>query len=70
MRVILDTDKKQIIVPWNYAAKLKEINEIIASGGGDKRYDFKSFIDEAWNLCMENTDEHLIVADKPARKGK
>ena len=29
MRIILDTDKKTITVPWNYAAKLEEINRII-----------------------------------------
>ena len=70
MRIVIDTDKKTVTVPWNYAAKLEEINEIIATGGGDKKYDFKSYINEAWNACMENTDKSLKVADKPARKGK
>ena len=42
MRIILDTDKKLITVPWNYAAKLDEMN----------------------------TDAHLKVADKPAKRGK
>ena len=41
MRIILDTDKKTIIVPWNYAAKLDEINTIIKDGGGNKKYDLK-----------------------------
>ena len=36
MRIILDTDKKTITVPWNYAAKLEEINRIIKDGSGDK----------------------------------
>ena len=35
MRIILDTDKKQIIVPWNYAQKLDEINRIGADFGGE-----------------------------------
>ena len=37
MRIILDTDKKTITVPWNYASKLEEINRIIKDGGGDKQ---------------------------------
>ena len=70
MRIILDTDKKTIIVPWNYAAKLEEINRIIKDGGGDKQYTFKTYLEEAWKACMDDTDKHLKVADRPARKGK
>ena len=70
MRVILDTDKKTITVPWNYAAKLEEMNKIIAAGGGNKKWDFKSYIDEAWKACMADTDNCLKVADKPVRKVK
>ena len=32
MRVILDTDKKTITVPWNYSAKLEAINNNAAVG--------------------------------------
>ena len=70
MRIILDTDKKTITVPWNYAAKLEEINRIIKDGGGDKQYTFKTYLEEAWKICMDDIDKHLIVADMPARKGK
>lgn len=68
MRIILDTDKKTITVPWNYAKKLDEINRIIELGGGNKKYDFKSFLSENWDECMKDTDKHLIVADKPVKK--
>ena len=30
MRIILDTDKKTITVPWNYQQKLDELNKIIS----------------------------------------
>ena len=72
MRIVLDTDKKTITVPWNYAAKLDEMNKIIdAAGGKDaKKWDFKNYILENFNYCMENTDTCLKVADKPARKAK
>ena len=68
MRIILDTEKKTITVPWNYAQKLDELNRIIKQGGGTKKYDFKSYIAEMWDECMTDTDKHLKVADKPAKK--
>lgn len=68
MRIILDTDKKKIIVPWNYSDKLKELNRIIEEGGGNKHYSFTSYIQEAWDFCMQDTDKYLVVAEKPARK--
>lgn len=67
MRIILDTDKKTITVPWNYAAKLEEMNRIIKDGGGEKQYTFKTYLEEMWKLCMENTDVSLKVADKPTK---
>ena len=36
MRIVLDTDKKTITVPWNYAAKLDELNGIIEQGAAAK----------------------------------
>ena len=68
MRIILDTDKKQIIVPWNYASKLEELNRSIKEGGGSKQYTFKTYLEEIWNTFMADTDQHLKVAEKPARK--
>lgn len=70
MRIILDTDKKIITVPWNYATKLEELNKIIKQGGGTKKYDFKSYLDEMWGECMADTDTHLKVAEKPNNKKK
>lgn len=29
MRIILDTDKREITVPWNYQDKLNKINRVI-----------------------------------------
>lgn len=70
MRITLDTDKKTITVPWNYAVKLDELNKIIKQGGGTKKYDFKSYLEEMWNECMADTDAHLKVAEKPSSKKK
>lgn len=66
---ILDTGKKTVTVPWNYAAKLEEINRILKDGGGAKQYPFKTCLGESWKPCMDDTDKHLKVADKPSHKG-
>ena len=71
MRIILDTDKKTITVPWNYSDKLAEMNRIIAESGATdaKKLDFKNYIDDIWKFAMENSDERLKTAQKPVRKG-
>lgn len=69
LRIILDTGKETVTVPWNYAAKLEEINRIIKDGGGAKQYPFKTCPEASWKACMDDTDTHLKVADKPSHKG-
>lgn len=68
MRIILDTDKKTITVPWNYQQKLEEYNAMVMeiSGDASKKKTFKSFIDDIWRECMEDSDKHLITGKKPA----
>lgn len=68
MRIILDTDKKTITVPWNYQRKLDEMNKIIEDAGSDKKKEFVSYLTECWNAAMANTDKNLITAAKPKRK--
>ncbi len=68
MRIILDTDKKTITVPWNYSEKLAAMNKIIEEAGGEK-LDFVGYIKNIWNEAMEDTDKNLITAQKPNRKG-
>ena len=72
MRIILDTDKKTITVPWNYAAKLEEYNNMVMAIANDpaKKKTFKTFIDDVWRECMSDTDKHLKVADKPKKPEK
>lgn len=70
MRIILDTDKKQIIVPWNYQQKLDAINEIIMEVSQDekKKKTFTGYIDELWKDCIANSDKCVVKGDKPFRK--
>ena len=69
MRVILDTEKKTITVPWNYADKLEAYNNMVMQISGDesKKKTFKTFIDDVWQECMTNSDKCLKTADKPKK---
>lgn len=70
MRIILDTDKKTITVPWNYQQKLDAINEIIMQVSDDetKKKTFIGYIDEIWNECIANSDKCVVTGEKPFRK--
>ena len=71
MRVILDTDKKTITLPWNYREKLEAYNKMVMDISGDesKKKTFKSFVDDVWKECMANSDNCLKTADKPKKDG-
>lgn len=72
MRIILDTDKKTITVPWNYAAKLEDLNRMIEDFGGTdaKRLTFSGYIDDCWKYAMAHSETHLLTAAKPVRNNK
>ncbi len=72
MRVILDTDKKTITVPWNYQDKLNELNNMIEKygGAGAEKKTFKGFIDEIWRECMADSDKHVVTGKKPPKPDK
>ena len=72
MRIILDTDKKTITVPWNYSDKLEAMNKIIVEATGDDKAKktFSGYIDEIWKYAMENSDTQLKTAQKPSRSRK
>ena len=50
MKIILDTDKKTITVPWNYTVKLEEINRLVKEFGGPdaKIKTFSGYLNECW----------------------
>lgn len=70
MRIILDTDKKTITVPWNYQQKLNEMNELIAeySDGKKEPKTFTGYIDEVWSECIKNSDKCVVTGKKPGSK--
>ena len=70
MRIILDTDKKTITVPWNYQKKLEVVNELIKEYGDGKKEPetFTGYIDKMWNYCIEHSDQCVITGKKPASK--
>ena len=72
MRIILDTDKKTITVPWNYTDKLAQMNNMIMEISGDesKKKSFSGFLDECWKYAMEHSDTQLKTAAKPVKPDK
>lgn len=72
MRIILDTEKKTITVPWNYTDKLAAMNRTIreAMGENAKTLDFKQYLQDCWKYAMENSDTQLKTAQKPAKPEK
>lgn len=69
MRVILDTDKKTITVPWNYKQKIEEMNRLIMEVTDDesKKKDFMGFLSECWDEAFKG---HISEGKKPERKEK
>ena len=72
MRIILVTDKKQIIVPWNYQEKLNAINEVIMDATHDesKLKTFKGYINEIWREAIDKSDKSVVTARKPSSSKK
>ena len=70
MRIILDTDKETITVPWNYQEKLNEYNKMVMKISGDesKKKTFSGYIDEIWRKCMADSDKCLKTGKKPGTK--
>ncbi|MBO5192888.1 MAG: hypothetical protein J6C22_18145 [Bacteroides sp.] len=69
MRIILDTDKKTITVPWNYTEKLAAMNQMISEITDDPKMQktFTGYIDEIWKYAMEHSDTQVKTAQKPKR---
>ncbi len=59
-------------MPWNYTAKLEEINKMIAEYGGANapKKTFSGYINECWQYAMEHSDTHLKTAQKPKKPNK
>ena len=72
MRIILDTDKKTVTVPWNYQEKLNAMNKLIMEVSGDesKKKTFDGYLHECWDAAMRDTDKNLITGKKPVKKDK
>ena len=70
MRIILDTSKMTITVPWNYQQKLEEMNALIKeySDGKKEAKSFTGYIDEIWKECIDNSDKCVITGKKPVKK--
>ena len=69
MKIVLDTEKKTVTVPWNYTAKLEEINRMVKEfGGADaKPKTFAGYLEECWREAMDHSDTQLKTAPKTTK---
>lgn len=69
MRIILDTDKRTITVPWNYQKKLDGINAVIMDATSDesKKKTFTGYIDEIWKEAIASSDKSVVTGTKPQK---
>lgn len=72
MRIILDTDKKTITVPWNYQQKLEEYNNMVVEISGDesKVKSFNGFMDDLWKYCIDHSDKCVKTGKQPPKPEK
>lgn len=54
MRIILDVDNKQIIVPDTYYGQVDKMNKALeAAKVKDKKIDYTQYIADAWNEAIK-----------------
>lgn len=72
MRIILDTDKKTITLPWNYQQKLEEYNKMVMEISGDEKKckSFTGYIDDIWKECIDKSDKCVKTGKPPVKKDK
>ena len=72
MKIILDTDKKTITVPYNYKQKHAELNRIAREFGGPDvpEQSYTGYLDRVWRECMSDADKRVVVGKKPLRNKK
>ena len=72
MRIILDTDKKTITVPWNYQDKLNAMNAMIMEVTGDesKKKTFKGYINDICRNVWQTATSTLSRARSPRSRTK
>ena len=72
MRIILDTDKKTITVPWNYQKKLEEYNQMVMEISGDesKVKSFTDYINDLWKYCIDHSDKCVKTGKEPPKSEK
>lgn len=69
MRITLDLETNEIIVPKNFFKEIERQNALIEKAGGTpiKAIDL---IKKSFEIAMENTDKHLHVNAPKARSTK
>lgn len=55
MRIIIDTETEQVIVPDSFYAQIDKINELLVkAGAGEKKIDYTQYVEDAMKKAMKN----------------
>lgn len=55
MRIIIDTETEQVIVPDSFYAQIDKINELLVkAGAGEKKIDYTQYVEDAMTKAMKN----------------
>ena len=55
MRIIIDTETQQVIVPDSFYAQIDKINELLVkAGAGEKKIDYTQYVEDAMKKALKN----------------
>ena len=68
MRVIIDTEKEQIIVPDTFYKTIDKKNEVLAKAGAEIKIDYEEYVKKAFENAMKNP--WIRKSDLPKKPSK
>lgn len=55
MRIIIDTEKEQVIVPDSFYAQIDKMNEVLVkAGASEKKIEYTKYVEEAIEKALKN----------------
>lgn len=68
MRIILDTEKEQIIVPDTFYRTIDKKNEVLAKAGADIKIEYDSYVKDAFEKAVNKP--WIRKSDLPKKPSK
>ena len=68
MRVIIDTEKEQIIVPDTFYRTIDKKNEVLAKAGAEIKIEYEAYVKDAFEKAMKKP--WIRKSDLPKKPAK